>query len=617
MKKPELFVLGVDGGCPGYVKTAIAEGRLPNFKRLIDRGTFLEDCMPAFPSITPTCWSAISTGAPASINGALCHEVHKFGTHPEQLYTPYSSELIRAERFWEAAAKVGKTSLLIEVPSSGPAKCDGILQVMGGVSMSPRLSDAYSSGIPKQFFRNDGKSMHVDSVKTLAGGAWNAVFGQSDFLCLDENTFVFRPVFTSDTYHKNEVESHVWFIQREKDGVRIGVDEQSVKAAPILREGQWSDVITRRLMTEDGERLPFQFRARLDEYNAETGIFTVFVTGAENFLREITPLSLARELAEIPETPNGTDHTSIFTDHCRTDKYLDGELFHHHWREQVMAHCMEKYGPDIIFDYHGSIDSINHRFRSAYEGVDIQYEGEQECAADIYEKSYNLLDNHLGWILDNAMDENTTILVVSDHGAVGFNEYLKPWGMMYEAGFAVYKEGIVPNLSRGKDIDWTKTRAYPVGSSHIKVNLKGREPTGIVEPADYDKTVNEIIAALQKQARSEDGSIMALAFAVEKEQAGFIGLGGEDCGDVVFGLCGSRVGGQIGGVHSHQIPSARSKTGDIRCLCIFSGPAIKKGLTLTRPADLTDLAPTLCYAANYPQPKDATGGVIFQIFENK
>ena len=157
MKKPELFILGVDGGCPGYVKTAIAEGRLPNFKRLIDRGTFLEDCMPAFPSITPTCWSAISTGAPASINGALCHEVHKFGTHPEQLYTPYSSELIRAERFWEAAAKVGKTSLLIEVPSSGPAKCDGILQVMGGVSMSPRLSDAYSSGIPKQFFRNDGK----------------------------------------------------------------------------------------------------------------------------------------------------------------------------------------------------------------------------------------------------------------------------------------------------------------------------------------------------------------------------------------------------------------------------------------------------------------------------
>ena len=108
---------------------------------------------------------------------------------------------------------------------------------------------------------------------------------------------------------------------------------------------------------------------------------------------------------------------------------------------------------------------------------------------------------------------------------------------------------------------------------------------------------------------------MSLAFAVEKDQAGFIGHGGKNCGDVVYGLAGCTMGGAIGGVHSQQIPSARSKTGDIRSLCLFSGPNIRKNVSLSRPADLTDLAPTLCYAMGYPQPKDATGGIIFQIFE--
>jgi predicted AlkP superfamily phosphohydrolase/phosphomutase len=156
-----------------------------------------------------------------------------------------------------------------------------------------------------------------------------------------------------------------------------------------------------------------------------------------------------------------------------------------------------------------------------------------------------------------------------------------------------------------------------VGCCFINVNLKGREPTGIVDPADYDQTVAEIITALQTYGRTEDGSAIALSFAVEKEQAGFVGQGGEDCGDVVYGLAGCKLGGFIGGVHAMQIPSARTETGDIRSLCMIAGPRFKEGGSLSRPMDLTDIAPTLCYALNYPQPKDATGGIIFQAFREE
>ncbi|MBR2354653.1 MAG: alkaline phosphatase family protein [Clostridia bacterium] len=616
MKKPELFVFGLDGACPSYIKEAVREGRLPNFKRLMDCGVFLEDCMTAFPSITPTCWSAMSTGAPPSVNGALCYVAHETGTHPEEVYTPYSSKHIRAERFWEAAARIGKTALLIDVPCSGPAKCDGILQVRGNVSTTPDCApeDSYASGIPQQFFRNDGASVVVNSEKKFAGGEWDDRFGQSDFLSLDENTFVFRPVFSSPKYNPNEVESHIWVVVREKDGVRVGIDEASARTAPLLRTGEWSEVITRRLMTEDGERIPFQFRARLDEFDEKSGIFTVFITGAENFLREITPRTLAKELAEIKET-FCTDYSSIPKRPCSTDKYFDGERFAVSWNQQVVAHCLDRYEPDIVFDYYGNIDTVNHRFRSAYEGVRIRYEGEHECAVDAMRKNYDLVDEHLGWLLDHATDEHTTILLVSDHGSVGDNERVNPWEIMEKAGLMSYLDESETRMFRQSRVDWTKSRVYPVGSCYINVNLKGREPCGIVAPEDYDATVTEIITALQKYGRTADGSTVSLAFAVEKDQAGFIGHGGKNCGDVVYGLAGCTMGGAIGGVHSQQIPSARSKTGDIRSLCLFSGPNIRKNVSLSRPADLTDLAPTLCYAMGYPQPKDATGGIIFQIFE--
>jgi arylsulfatase A-like enzyme len=214
-------------------------------------------------------------------------------------------------------------------------------------------------------------------------------------------------------------------------------------------------------------------------------------------------------------------------------------------------------------------------------------------------------------------DENTTVALISDHGSVGHAEARVQWRLLENAGLMTYFPGDPGRTWRNKNVDWSRTKAYPWGSGFVNVNLKGREPTGIVEPEDYDKVVKEIIHALQMGMRSRDGEIIALGFAVEKNQAGFVGQGSEHCGDVVYGLVGSRVGGYYGGVHAQQLPSARSKTGDIRALCLLSGPAFREDVILSRPTDLTDFAPTLCYAMGYPQPAEATGGVVFQALRTK
>ena len=50
---------------------------------------------------------------------------------------------------------------------------------------------------------------------------------------------------------------------------------------------------------------------------------------------------------------------------------------------------------------------------------------------------------------------------------------------------------------------------------------------------------------------------------------------------------------------------------------MMMGPMFKKGEIIDRPMSLMDVAPTIMYAAGYPMPKDATGSIVFQAFNEK
>ena len=52
----------------------------------------------------------------------------------------------------------------------------------------------------------------------------------------------------------------------------------------------------------------------------------------------------------------------------------------------------------------------------------------------------------------------------------------------------------------------------------------------------------------------------------------------------------------------------------MKSLLIFSGPGVKKGLSLQRTAWLVDVAPTIAFAMNWPIPTESEGGVLYQLF---
>ena len=103
------------------------------------------------------------------------------------------------------------------------------------------------------------------------------------------------------------------------------------------------------------------------------------------------------------------------------------------------------------------------------------------------------MDEALGRVLD-AADDDTTLMVMSDHGfspfywGVNLNTYL------LERGYITLRDPTrVTGLPMFTNVDWSRTQAYAFGMSGVFVNLEGREQGGIVRPGEeYNRLLDEL-----------------------------------------------------------------------------------------------------------------------------
>jgi type I phosphodiesterase/nucleotide pyrophosphatase len=93
---PRKLVLAViDGLRPEALARALSEDRAPALAAIIERGTYVEDCAAAFPSVTPVCTSSIATGV-----GPREHRVPAMNWfhRGERRYVEYGSSFLASRR---------------------------------------------------------------------------------------------------------------------------------------------------------------------------------------------------------------------------------------------------------------------------------------------------------------------------------------------------------------------------------------------------------------------------------------------------------------------------------------------------------------------------------------
>ena len=145
-----------------------------------------------------------------------------------------------------------------------------------------------------------------------------------------------------------------------------------------------------------------------------------------------------------------------------------------------------------------------------------------------------------------------------------------------------------------------------MGLVHIFVNLKGREPGGIVDPADYDALCQEIIRALHDYEDPETGR-RPFALALTREDAEMVNLWSDRVGDVVYALRP-----EFDGAHGKQLPSVTFGMAGQHSTFIAAGAGVRSGGRLERQVRVIDVAPTVCYLTGAPMPRNVEGGVIYE-----
>jgi predicted AlkP superfamily phosphohydrolase/phosphomutase len=164
-------------------------------------------------------------------------------------------------------------------------------------------------------------------------------------------------------------------------------------------------------------------------------------------------------------------------------------------------------------------DRLNHGIWSFIDPGHPRFK-EGNKYRDSLREYYRFLDNKIGELLRHA-DDDTTVLVVSDHGAkamiggVCFNEWLRDEG--YLTFTDEVPQGQITPINK-MEIDWSRTKAWGDGGYYgrLFLNVEGREPKGIIPQDEYDKVRDEIVAKLESMVDHEGNPLQNKALKPEE-----------------------------------------------------------------------------------------------------
>jgi predicted AlkP superfamily phosphohydrolase/phosphomutase len=188
-------------------------------------------------------------------------------------------------------------------------------------------------------------------------------------------------------------------------------------------------------------------------------------------------------------------------------------------------------------------------------------------------------------------------------GGIQVNEWLQREGYLR---LTEPPDGVIP-IGQAT-IDWPNTRVWADGGyySRIFLNVRGREPEGTVDPADYEALRDELIAKLEALGDEQGNPIGTRVFRPQDLYHEVNGVAPD-----LICYFGNLTWRSIGSLGDGRIQVRENDTGPDDAnhakmgVYVMAGP----GMPTTSPerATLFDIAPTVLTAMGYPVPADMQG----------
>ena len=255
-------------------------------------------------------------------------------------------------------------------------------------------------------------------------------------------------------------------------------------------------------------------------------------------------------------------------------------------------------------------DRLHHAFWRYWDKTHREYEPNSPFS-ETMRNYYRTLDEELGKTLE-CVDDDTTVMVVSDHGAkrmdggICVNEWLRQHGYLT---LKTEPQGITRWTA--DLVDWEKTKAWGEGGyyARIFINVEGREPNGIVSAQDYESVRDELKTQLEAIVDETGENINTRVFKPESVY--------RECRNIPPDLIvyfGNLLWRSVGSVGYDSIYTYENDTGPDDCNHAEMGMFILKnggkGRGPVQPKHLYDVAPTVLAELGIDIPEEMQGQPI-------
>ena len=278
-------------------------------------------------------------------------------------------------------------------------------------------------------------------------------------------------------------------------------------------------------------------------------------------------------------------------------------------RRFAVARSLVRYKPwDYFMMVEMGPDRLHHMFWQFFDPAHPKYEPGNRFET-AFRDYYRFLDRQVGGLLE-ALPEDAVTIVMSDHGArpmlggVNFNTWLE------REGYLAFSDPVTaPTPIAKAPIDWGRTAAWGDGGYYgrLFLNVKGREPQGVVEPSRYEEARDELTARLEAMPGPDGTSLGTRVLKPEDVYPDVRGVAPDLI--VYFGDLDWRSVGQVG---TGQVFTYENDTGpdganhDRTGLFVMAGlpgqpTGRREGLSLV------DVGPTILKLFGLAAPEDAIG----------
>jgi predicted AlkP superfamily phosphohydrolase/phosphomutase len=465
----KVLLIGIDGADPRVLTQLMDEGKLPNFAKLRDEGTFTK-LQTSMPPHSPVAWTTIATGTNPGK-----HNIFDFIARDPKTYLPslalskattthlggaaYES-IVTADPFWRTSTQDHiPTSVLRWPVTFPPEKVEGHLLSGLGVPDVRGLLSGYTYYTTEDVNTSTGPEKNI-KVTLNNGIIETEISGprkrQGDKLV--------------------DIKTALEISVADNKAILTVNNKQYQVAA-----GGWTEWIQIKFKTGFMSNVHGIAKAQLASVTPFKMYLTAVQIDPEHPLYKISyPDEYSAELAKqigLYYTLGIAEDTGALNDKKIDDKAFIEQIWQlEEEREKMFWTEFRNFNSGVFAFVFDSSDRLQHMFweENAFtKTLTIHPE---------IEKYYVKKDAFLGKVMQEMVD--TKLIIVSDHGFSSFQRAVSVNRWLVDNGFMTLTEEPEDDGGLFANVDWSRTKAYALGFNSIYINLKGREGQGIVEDSD-------------------------------------------------------------------------------------------------------------------------------------